>query len=123
MCRRFHTHPACTDTARSLQALSERACTVPPASNPTAHPPAPPSTTLKSVVSGDLEVDYSQIELYPGDGGHVASLQDAGLVSGEFGEYVVLTTPRQYGTVTVDVEVLDAPAPLDPARDDRQPVP
>ncbi|WP_315094733.1 hypothetical protein [uncultured Cellulomonas sp.] len=68
-------------------------------------------------VIGDVDADYSQIELHPGDGGHVADLHEIGLASGEFGEHAVLTTPRQHGTITIEVDVLDAPAPLDPSWD------
>lgn len=66
-------------------------------------------------VTGHVDADYSQIELHPGEGGHLANLEEVGLVIG--GEYAVLTTARHHGTVTMDVEVLDAPAPLDPTWD------
>ncbi|MDM8083314.1 hypothetical protein QUV83_00855 [Cellulomonas cellasea] len=69
------------------------------------------------VVIGDVYADYAQIELHPGDGGRIADLQKVGLVSGQFGEHAVLITPREYGTVTIDVGVLDAPAPRDPSWD------
>lgn len=68
-------------------------------------------------MTGEVEADYSQVELHLGDGGYVADLREVGLVSGEFSDYIILTTPRQYGTVTIDVEVLDAPAPVDPTWD------
>lgn len=68
-------------------------------------------------MTGNLEAAYSQFELHPSDGGHITSLQGVGLVSGEFGDHAVLTTPREYGPIAVEVQVLDAPAPLDPTWD------
>lgn len=79
------------------------------------HSPAYP--LRMATVIGDVDADYSQIELHPGDGGHVGDLKAVGLVNGEFGEHAVLTTPREYGTVTVGVDVLDTPAPVDPSWD------
>ncbi|NTW40224.1 MAG: hypothetical protein HGA44_10125, partial [Cellulomonadaceae bacterium] len=70
-----------------------------------------------SVVIGEVDVDYSQLELHPGLGGHIADLREVGLVSGEFGEHAVLVAPREYGTVRVEVQVLDGPAPRDGAWD------
>lgn len=71
--------------------------------------------------TGSLSADYSQVELHLGDGGG-ATPHDLGvpdqcpaLVSA-FG-YVVLTTARQHGTLPFEVQVHDAPVPLDPSWD------
>ena len=40
---------------------------------------------------GEVDADYSQIELGPGFGGHAYGLDNLGLANGEFRENVVLT--------------------------------
>lgn len=74
-------------------------------------------TGSPGVVSGEVYADYSQIELHPGQGGHVFAMGDIGLATGEFGEHVTLTTARQYGNVHVAVHILDEEPMLDPVWD------
>ncbi|WP_028045838.1 hypothetical protein [Cellulomonas sp. URHE0023] len=66
---------------------------------------------------GEVDADYSQIELGPGFGGHAYGLDNLGLANGELGENVVLTTARQHGRVAVEAQVLERQPPLDPAWD------
>lgn len=70
-----------------------------------------------AAATGDLTADYGQVELHPGAGGHAWIDRDEGLANGEFGEHVVLVVARQYGTVRLDVHVLDSAPPVDPAWD------
>ncbi len=70
-----------------------------------------------SSTSGEVDADYSQIELHPGDGGVAALEGDVGLANGEFGELVVLTVAREYGPAHVEVQVLAAEPAPDPAWD------
>jgi hypothetical protein len=67
------------------------------------------------VVAGELSADYSQVELHPGDGGHVFGMGDIGLANGGFGDYAFLTTARQYGSIRLTVQVLDEEPALDPS--------
>jgi hypothetical protein len=69
------------------------------------------------VVAGELPADYSQVELHPGDGGHVFGMGDIGLASGEFGDHAILTAARQYGSIRLTVQVLDEEPALDPSWD------
>lgn len=69
------------------------------------------------VTTGEVLADYSQIELHPGQGGHLHGLGDVGLATGEHEHAVVLTTARHDGPVPVEVQVLDAEPPLDPTWD------
>ncbi|MGD0246715.1 MAG: hypothetical protein ABSB59_41180 [Streptosporangiaceae bacterium] len=72
---------------------------------------------LAGVVAGELPADYSQVELHPGDGGHLFGMGDIGLANGEFGEHAILTTARQYGSIRLTVQVLDEEPALDPSWD------
>jgi hypothetical protein len=69
------------------------------------------------VISGEVIADYSQIELHPGDGGHVFGMGDVGLANGEAGLYAVLITARQFGSLHVAVHVLDKEPAVDPSWD------
>lgn len=68
------------------------------------------------VATGSMSTDYSQLELHVGVDGAVVGPVDLGLASDELGP-VILTIPRQWGELTVRVEVHDVPPPLDPAAD------
>lgn len=69
--------------------------------------------------SGELDADYSQVELHPGEGGHVG-LGDIGLAredpSGERA-YAILTTARQFGPAPFQVCVSATEPPRETAWD------
>lgn len=67
--------------------------------------------------AGELTADYQQVELHPGDGGHVSGMGDIGLANGEFGDLAILTTARQYGSIRLTVQVLNEEPALDPSWD------
>ena len=69
------------------------------------------------VFTGELSADYTQVELHPGDGGHVFGMGDIGLANGELGGPPILTTARQYGSIRLTVQVLDEEPALDPSWD------
>ncbi|MDQ1295673.1 MAG: hypothetical protein QG608_3558, partial [Actinomycetota bacterium] len=69
------------------------------------------------LISGELLADYSQVELHPGDGGHVFGMGDIGLANGEFGEHAVLIVPRQWGPVAFEIRLSDAEPAVEPAWD------
>src|SRR2546421_5491734 len=69
------------------------------------------------VLSGELSADYSQVELHPGDGGHVFGMGDIGLANGEFGDHAILTTARQYGNIRLTVEVVGEEPAVDSSWD------
>jgi hypothetical protein len=74
---------------------------------------------MERMVEGRVGADYSQFELWAGDGGHVAPDIDAGLASSEISgpDRATLTTARQWGTIPVRATFHDEEPPLDRAWD------
>jgi len=70
------------------------------------------------IVTGEVDADHLQFELDLGDGGRVTGSPGAfGLAASNGEEYVVLTVAREYGTIAVVVQVLDAEPAVDPSWD------
>lgn len=72
--------------------------------------------------TGTVAADYSQIELHLACDGEEPSAADVGAVDDSpglvnAGDWLTLTTARQYGQVPVEVQVHPEPVPLDPSWD------
>ncbi len=74
---------------------------------------------VERVVEGQVGADYSQFELWTGEGGHVATDIDVGLASSQISgpDGVSLTTARQWGEITVRASFHEEEPLLDPTWD------
>ena len=83
-------YPQCRRTSRGIWRL--HSCRKDPLPAPRQAVGACLTAWSAGVVACELSADYSQVELHPGDGGHVFGMGDIGLANGGFGDYAILTT-------------------------------
>jgi hypothetical protein len=69
------------------------------------------------VIAGEVDADYSQIELHPGADAWVHGPLDLGLASDEHGDTITLVVPREYGTARVEIQLTDEAPPEEPGWD------
>ncbi len=66
-----------------------------------------------AIVTGEVDADCSQFDLFLGDGGGISGFPTAvGLATNDGDEHVRLTTARHHGTIAVEVQFLDAEPPI-----------